>query len=111
LSHDALHNVQHLYQWRVVSFRSRIVLEILQHQGQKRNGMDQPCDHCDHPDISLLRVVLIGEIIRADDDTLYTLAGVCEALGLMQLVDDDDNPLTPPETKKSRKKRHLRRVK
>jgi len=73
--------------------------------------MDQPCDHCDRPDISLLRVVLIGEIIRADDDTLYTLAGVCEALGLMQLVDEDDTPAPPPTTKTRRKKRHLRRVK
>jgi hypothetical protein len=71
--------------------------------------MDRPCDHCDHPDTSLLRVVLIGEIVCADDATLYTLAGVCEALGLMQLSDDDDSFL-PPQTGKHAK-RNLRRVK
>lgn len=71
--------------------------------------MDRTCEHCDHPDISLLRVVLIGEIIRADDTELYTLAGVCEALGLLQLWDADDSA-EPPTTKK-RTKHNLRRVK
>jgi hypothetical protein len=71
--------------------------------------MERPCDHCDHPDTSLLRVVLIGEIIRADEDTLYTLAEVCEALDLMQLSEDDDDS-GPPETGK-RVARNLWRVK
>jgi hypothetical protein len=71
--------------------------------------MDRPCDHCDHPDSSLLRVVLIGEIIRADDDTLYAIAEIFEALGVLQLA-DDDTPPTPSGTTQSRKHR-LRRVK
>ena len=71
--------------------------------------MDRPCDHCDHPDSSLLRVVLIGEIIRADDDTLYALAEVFEAFGLLQLTDEDTSP-TPSGTAKHGK-RQLRRVK
>jgi hypothetical protein len=71
--------------------------------------MDRPCEHCDHPDVSLLRIVLIAEIIRAEDSTLYTLAGVCEALGMMQLSNEDDDTL-PPQTQK-RGKRNLRRVK
>ena len=71
--------------------------------------MDRPCDRCDHPDSSLLRIVLIGEIVRADDDTLYALAEACEELGLLQLA-DEDNDSVPAQTAKSRKSR-LRRVK
>lgn len=70
--------------------------------------MDRPCDRCDHPDSSLLRIVLIGEIVRADDDTLYALAEACEGLGLLQLADEDDS--VPSDTVKGRKSR-LRRVK
>jgi hypothetical protein len=72
--------------------------------------MDGPCEHCDAPDISLLRVVLIGEIIRAEEATLYILAGVCEALGLMQLSEEDDDFPPPVETRKRRNGK-LRRVK
>lgn len=54
--------------------------------------MDQSCEYCDHPDSSLLRVVLIGEILRADDRMLYTLAEVCETIGLMQLSEDEQEP-------------------
>jgi hypothetical protein len=71
--------------------------------------MDRPCDDCDHPDSSLLRVVLIGEIIRADDDTLYAMAEIFETLGLLQLT-DEDTPPTPSGTTKHGK-RQLRRVK
>jgi hypothetical protein len=71
--------------------------------------MERPCDHCDHPDTSLLRVVLIGEIIRADDATLYTLAEICETLGLLRLSDEDDG-FMPPRTGKGGK-HNLRRVK
>ena len=53
--------------------------------------MDQACEYCDHPDSSLLRVVLIGEILRADDRMLYTLAEVCETIGLMQLSDEEQD--------------------
>jgi hypothetical protein len=72
--------------------------------------MDWPCEHCDAPDTSLLRVVLIGEIIRADEATLYALAGVCEALGLIQLTDEDDDFMPPVETRK-RTNGKLRRIK
>jgi hypothetical protein len=74
--------------------------------------MDGPCEYCDQPDVSLLRIVLIGEIIRADEDTLYTLAGVCEALGLMQLSDDDDDDdFSPPAETPKRSQSKLRRIK
>lgn len=52
--------------------------------------MERTCTHCDHPDSSLLRVVLIGEIIRADDTTLTALANVFQALGLIDLYEDND---------------------
>lgn len=51
--------------------------------------MERSCSHCDHPDSSLLRVVLIGEIIRADDATLYTMAEVLQSLGLLELPEDE----------------------
>ena len=34
--------------------------------------MHQPCPHCDQPALSLLRLVLIGEILRADEQTSST---------------------------------------
>ncbi len=71
--------------------------------------MDPLCEHCDQPDSSLLRVVLIGEIIRADDSTLYTLAEICETIGLTQLSESDQD-LTPSEIRQ-RVKRSLQLVK
>ena len=71
--------------------------------------MDQACEYCDHPDSSLLRVVLIGEILRADDRMLYTLAEVCETIGLMQLSDEEQD-LSPSDIQQ-RVKRSLRLVK
>jgi hypothetical protein len=73
--------------------------------------MDRPCEYCDQPETSLLRIVLIGEIIRAEEDILYTLAGVCEALGLMQLSDDDDDDCPPPAETPKRSQGKLRRIK
>ena len=75
--------------------------------------MDGPCEYCDQPETSLLRIVLIGEIIRAEEDILYTLAGVCEALGLMQLSDDDDDDgdCPPPAETPKRSQGKLRRIK
>jgi hypothetical protein len=75
--------------------------------------MDGPCEYCDQPDTSLLRIVLIGEIIRAEEDILYTLAGVCEALGLIQLSDDgdDDDDFSPPVETPKRSQGKLRRIK
>jgi hypothetical protein len=71
--------------------------------------LDWPCEHCEQPDTSLLRVVLIGEIVRADEATLYTLAGVCEALGMIQFSDEEEDG-DPPKTRK-RTRGKLRRVK
>ena len=54
--------------------------------------MERSCNHCDHPDSSLLRIVLIGEIIRADDATLYTIAEFFQSLGVLELSDEDNVP-------------------
>ena len=54
--------------------------------------MERSCTHCDNPDISLLRVVLIGEIIRADEATLSTMAEIFQALGLLTLSQEDEAP-------------------
>jgi hypothetical protein len=54
--------------------------------------MERSCPHCDHPDISLLRIVLIGEILRAEDATLYTMAEIFQSLGLLELSEADDVP-------------------
>ena len=52
--------------------------------------MERLCSHCDNPDSSLLRIVLIGEIIRADEATLYTMAEIFQTLGLLELSQEDD---------------------
>ena len=54
--------------------------------------MEGSCNHCDHPDSSLLRIVLIGEIIRADDATLSTIAEIFQSLGVLELLDEDNVP-------------------
>ena len=71
--------------------------------------MERTCMHCDHPDSSLLRVVLIGEIIRADETTLTALANVFQALGLINLYEDDDR--IHPELATGDVETHLRLVK
>jgi hypothetical protein len=42
-----------------------------------------PCPHCDAPDISLLRIVLISEIIRAEAHVLVSLADLWHQSGLL----------------------------
>ena len=54
--------------------------------------MERSCSHCDNPDSSLLRIVLIGEIIRADEVTLYTMAEIFQTLGLLELSPEDEVP-------------------
>ena len=54
--------------------------------------MERSCSHCDNPDSSLLRIVLIGEIIRADDVTLYTMAEIFQTLGILELSLEDEVP-------------------
>jgi hypothetical protein len=54
--------------------------------------MQQPCPHCDQPNISLLRLVLMGEILRADATQLVLLANVMQRSGLLQLSDEPKAP-------------------
>ena len=51
-----------------------------------------PCPHCDQPDTSLLRLVLMGEILRADETRLVLLANVMQQSGLLQLSDEPKAP-------------------
>jgi hypothetical protein len=55
--------------------------------------MYPPCPHCDQPEISLLRLVLIGEILRADETLLALLADVLQQSGLLPLSGE---PTAPP---------------
>jgi hypothetical protein len=55
--------------------------------------MDPPCPHCDQPDASLLRLVLMGEILRADETLLALLADVLQQTGLVHL---SEQPTVPP---------------
>src|SRR5262249_36238001 len=48
--------------------------------------MPPSCPHCDPPDVSLLRVVLMGEILRADATLLVPLADLLETSGLLPLA-------------------------
>ena len=68
--------------------------------------VERRCDNCEHPTSSLLRVVLIGESIRADEDDLYLLAEVFHELGFLELSDEEDSPSDDPPPK-----RNLHRIK
>jgi hypothetical protein len=57
--------------------------------------MHQSCPHCDQPDMSLLRLVLIGEILRADETLLVLLADVMQACGLLPLSAEAEEPKAP----------------
>jgi hypothetical protein len=50
--------------------------------------VQQPCPHCDQPDMSLLRLVLIGEILRADETLLVLLADLLQQAGLLHLSEE-----------------------
>jgi hypothetical protein len=52
----------------------------------------QPCPHCDQPDMSLLRLVLIGEILRAEESMLGLLTDVLQQSGLLQFSDEPKAP-------------------
>jgi hypothetical protein len=74
--------------------------------------MDEHCQ-CDNPDASLLRVVMIGEIVRAEEADLYAMAEALDALGFMHLSGTDAEPMPQPPTRATRKKTNglLHRVK
>ena len=52
-----------------------------------------PCPHCDQPDVSLLRLVLIGELLVADETQLLRLAAVMQQCGLLPLAPAPDPAL------------------
>lgn len=47
--------------------------------------MQPPCHHCDQPDVSLLRLVLIEEILWADETQLALLTDLVQQYGLLHL--------------------------
>jgi len=49
---------------------------------------------CHNLDSSLLRIVMIGEILCAPEDVLYTLASVFQDLGM--LSEEELQPEVPP---------------
>ena len=55
--------------------------------------MQPPCSHCDQPDASLLRLVLMVEVLRIDETLLVLLAEVLQQSGLLQL---SEKPTAPP---------------
>ena len=57
--------------------------------------MEPPCPHCDQPDPTLLRLVLIGELLVADETLLLRLAAVLQACGLLQPSPAPDAPESP----------------
>lgn len=69
--------------------------------------MERWCDNCEPPNSSLLRVVLIAEIIRAEEDDLLAIADMFDEMGLLQL--DNDDP--PSNDKDKHPKASLRRIK
>ena len=66
--------------------------------------MPQPCPHCDQSDISLLRLVFIGEILCADETRLALLAELLQQSGLVSLVEP------PKAPRKRRRKGTLHRL-
>jgi hypothetical protein len=59
--------------------------------------MAPPCPQCDQPDPTLLRLVLIGELLVADDTLLLRLAAVLRACGLLQPPPAPDAPASALE--------------
>lgn len=53
--------------------------------------MKQPCPPCDHLNVSLLlRFVLLGELLCADEAQLLALAHAMQQCGLLQLATEAD---------------------
>lgn len=55
--------------------------------------MYPPCPHCDQPDASLLRLVLMREVLRTDETMLVLLADVLQQSGV---VPPSEQPTAPP---------------
>jgi hypothetical protein len=58
--------------------------------------MPQPCPHGDQLETSLLRLVLIGEILRVDESLLVLLADVMDQCGLLPLSNETEEPEAVP---------------
>jgi len=71
--------------------------------------MHPPCPHCDQPDASLLRLVLIGEILRADETLLALLADVMQACGLLPCSTEAEEPTAPAVRRQQGTVHRLRR--
>ena len=70
--------------------------------------MPPSCPHGDQPDVSLLRVVLIGEIVRADEALLVTLADLLHTSGLLPLAAAE--PAAPRRRQQQGTRQRLRLV-
>jgi len=69
--------------------------------------MQPSCPHCDQPDVSLLRLVLIGELLCADETLLLRLAAVMQQCGLLQLFPEREAPaLTVVRARKTMRTYH-----
>jgi hypothetical protein len=55
--------------------------------------MEPRCPHCDAPDTALLRVVVIGDILRANAHLLGLLADVMQQCRLLLLTDTAEEPV------------------
>ncbi len=73
--------------------------------------MEQFCSRCDKPDSTLLRIVLIGEMIQADDTSLYAMAEGLQRLGLINLFAEEDVPEVVQRPHKTRRRPPLLLVK
>jgi len=58
--------------------------------------MQQLCPHCDQLDTSLLRLVLIGDILSTTESRLVLLADVMCQRGPLQLSDEAEEPEAAP---------------
>jgi hypothetical protein len=65
-----------------------------------------PCPHCDQPDTSLLRLVLVGEILRAEESQLALLADLVQQMGLLHF---SARPTAPPRRRQQGTVHRLRR--
>ena len=57
--------------------------------------VSQPCPHYDQPELSLLRLVFIGEILLADETWLLRLVDVLQQSGLWRLAEQPTAPHHP----------------
>ena len=55
--------------------------------------MQPPCPHCDQPDASLLRLVLMSEVLHTDETMLLLLVDLMQQSGLLSLSEE---PTAPP---------------